>query len=108
MATRDTFFCKTVEVIEREVERRIIPALQNFGLPYLDKFRSLEDIVPHICPPIMLARGLMELGQEQAACEVVSVEIARIQKINADYKIKRPDTHLDVCKELLRQVSPAN
>lgn len=46
--TQEWYWCRTEEGMERDFADRVRPALLKHGLPYLDRIRLYEDLVPLI------------------------------------------------------------
>jgi hypothetical protein len=57
------YFCANPDAFIRSFRRDTIPALVNFALPYLEKIKTMEDLIPTIRGDSMLGAALVHVGK---------------------------------------------
>ena len=78
--TQQSFNCRYEDNFRRRFERTVGPLLLNSGIPYLDQFQTVEDIIPVIRISYFLGFALDYVGRHEEARTVLLQEKERLSQ----------------------------
>ena len=81
---QEKFNCKTEENLRRRFELSVRSALEERAIPYLDHFRSLDDIIPVLRTPVFRGVGLHCVGKMDEAIPLLQAERERLSLLDSD------------------------
>lgn len=81
---QEKFNCKTEENLRRRFESSVRPALEKLAIPYLDQFRSIDDIVSVLRSPMFRGIGLHCVGKMEEAIPLLQQQRERLSLSDSD------------------------
>jgi hypothetical protein len=81
---QETFNCKYEENLRRRFVKTVRPLLIDVAVPYLDRIRSVEEMIPWIRRPLALGMALHHVGRIEEARPILQQERARLLLIPDD------------------------
>lgn len=80
------FHCKNEDAFRRDFAANVGPSLARVAIPYLDRFRTVADIVPVIRHPSFLGFALYHVGRFDEARSALQQERERLRKLDTSNK----------------------
>jgi hypothetical protein len=84
--TRQQFPCRTREGYLRELERQVVPLLLNKAVPFLDRFVTVEAMLPAIRHPLSRGLALRAVGRQDLALPILRQEFERLSRADLSNK----------------------
>jgi hypothetical protein len=84
--TQQHFHCKTEEGFRREFTKKVSQLFIRVGIPYLNRFESVEDVLPVIRHSSFLGFALLHVGRRVEALAALNKEKERLQLLDAKNK----------------------
>lgn len=78
------FNCKSEENFTRRFESTVAPLLASVALPYLDRFRSLNDLLPEIRSPLFKAIATHHVHGNASSQPLLEQQRERLGSLNSD------------------------
>jgi len=78
---QQSFNCESAQQLREVFEAEVKPLLVSKGLPYLDRIKSVADMLPLIRHKLFLGFALNHVGDLVAARSVMEAERARLEKL---------------------------
>jgi hypothetical protein len=79
---QEQFNCKNEENLRRGFTSKVGPLLLNVAIPYLDRFQTVEDIIPAIRHPSFLGFALHHVGRIVEAIAALEKERDRLRRLD--------------------------
>ena len=93
------FNCKSEENLRRRFELSVRRALVERAIPYLDQFRSIDDVIPVLRHSFYRAIGLHVVGKTEEAIPLLQQERERALLLDTD--VRAVSARLRFIEELL-------
>lgn len=77
----DSFNCKHDDNMRRRFDKTVRPLLINVAVPYLDRLRTIGEMIPLIKHPLPLACALYRVGRTDEARKLIQQEKGRLSQI---------------------------
>ncbi len=101
--TQQQFDCTTAANLRNSISSEVGALLCNVAIPYLDRFQTVEDIIPVIRHPLFMGFALYHVGRVEEAVHRLKSERERLQGL--DKSDRNVASLLEHIERLLRKTT---
>ena len=80
---QEQFHCRTDDGMKRNFDKKVQPALVDKAVPFLDRIRTLQDMIPVVKSKLYLGLVLARCGQSESAYPLLKDERDRLSRLDS-------------------------